>query len=405
VVHILLTIIYLSFISLGLPDGLLGAGWPTMHLEFQVPMSWAGAVSMLISAGTIFSSLNSDRLTRRFGAGKVTAVSVAMTAIAIFGFSISGQFWQICLWAIPYGLGAGSVDAALNNYVALHFASRHMSWLHCMWGIGASTGPYIMSFALTHGQTWNHGYRYVAIIQMILTIILVFSLPVWKQQSREAAKRNSDRAVVISTENGTSSTSILANKDDGPLTLKQILAIPGAKSAMITFFCYCALEQTAALWASSYLTVTRGVTPVDAAAFASMFFTGMTVGRAASGFITMKLNDTQMIRMGQGIIALGIAIVMLPLGKIPALVGLIIIGLGCAPIYPCFIHSTPQRFGEERSQAIIGVQMASAYVGTLLMPPLFGLVGTNISMWLFPAYLLAILILMVTMHEKLLKIY
>jgi len=405
VVHILLTIIYLSFISLGLPDGLLGAGWPTMHLEFQVPMSYAGMVSMIISMGTITSSLNSDRLTRRFGAGKVTACSVAMTAIAIFGFSISTKFWMICLWAIPYGLGAGSVDAALNNYVALHYASRHMSWLHCMWGVGASTGPYIMSFALTGGQTWNHGYRYVAIIQMILTIILVFSLPVWKQQSREAAKRNSDRAVVISTENGTSSTSILANKDDGPLTLKQILAIPGAKSAMITFFCYCALEQTAALWASSYLTVTRGVTPVDAAAFASMFFTGMTVGRAASGFITMKLNDTQMIRMGQGIIALGIAIVMLPLGKIPALVGLIIIGLGCAPIYPCFIHSTPQRFGEERSQAIIGVQMASAYVGTLLMPPLFGLVGTNISMWLFPAYLLAILILMVTMHEKLLKIY
>ena len=404
-VHILLTIIYLSFISLGLPDGLLGAGWPTMHLEFQVPMSYAGMVSMIISMGTITSSLNSDRLTRRFGAGKVTACSVAMTAIAIFGFSISTKFWMICLWAIPYGLGAGSVDAALNNYVALHYASRHMSWLHCMWGVGASTGPYIMSFALTGGQTWNHGYRYVAIIQMILTIILVFSLPVWKQQSREAAKRNSDRAVMISTENGTSSTSILANKDDGPLTLKQILAIPGAKSAMITFFCYCALEQTAALWASSYLTVTRGVTPVDAAAFASMFFTGMTVGRAASGFITMKLNDTQMIRMGQGIIALGIAIVVLPLGKIPALVGLIIIGLGCAPIYPCFIHSTPQRFGEERSQAIIGVQMASAYVGTLLMPPLFGLVGTNISMWLFPAYLLAILILMVTMHEKLLKIY
>ena len=376
-----------------------------MHLEFQVPMSYAGMVSMIISMGTITSSLNSDRLTRRFGAGKVTACSVAMTAIAIFGFSISTKFWMICLWAIPYGLGAGSVVAALNNYVALHYASRHMSWLHCMWGVGASTGPYIMSFALTGGQTWNHGYRYVAIIQMILTIILVFSLPVWKQQSREAAKRNSDRAVVISTENGTSSTSILANKDDGPLTLKQILAIPGAKSAMITFFCYCALEQTAALWASSYLTVTRGVTPVDAAAFASMFFTGMTVGRAASGFITMKLNDTQMIRMGQGIIALGIAIVVLPLGKIPALLGLIIIGLGCAPIYPCFIHSTPQRFGEERSQAIIGVQMASAYVGTLLMPPLFGLVGTNVSMWLFPAYLLAILILMVTMHEKLLKIY
>ena len=404
-VHILLAIIYLSFISLGLPDGLLGAGWPTMHLEFQVPLSWAGAISMIISAGTIISSLNSDRLTRKFGAGTVTAFSVMMTAVAIFGFSVSTQFWNLCLWAIPYGLGAGSVDAALNNYVALHFASRHMSWLHCMWGVGATTGPYIMGYALTSGQTWNNGYRYVAIIQMILTIILVVSLPVWKQ--RNCGKKQSFRsaeAVVISTENGAPSQHLLANSDGGPLTLKQTLQIRGAKAAMITFFCYCALEQTAGLWASSFLTITRGVEPEEAAAFASMFFLGMTVGRGVSGFVTMVLNDRQMIRLGQCMIFVGIGVVALPLGKTVALAGLILIGLGCAPIYPCFIHSTPQRFGEERSQAIIGVQMASAYVGTCLMPPIFGVLGTHISMWLFPVYLLAILILMVAMHEKLLKI-
>ena len=388
-IQLLLTIIYMSFISLGLPDGLLGSGWPSMHPEFQVPMSYAGMVSMIISIGTISSSLGSDRLIRRFGAGKVTAFSVLLTAAAMFGFSFSSQFWMLCLWAIPYGLGAGSVDAALNNYVALHFSSRHMSWLHCMWGVGASTGPYIMSYALTGGQSWNMGYRYVAIIQILLSLCLMLSLPVWKRH--EASKLSGEENV----DEG--------KREDRPMTLRETLAIPGVKSAIFIFFCYCAVEQTAGLWASSYLTITKGVSPVEAAAFASMFFTGLTVGRGACGFITVKFSDTQMIRMGLAAIGVGILILALPLGKVVALIGLIIIGLGCAPIYPCSVHSTPQRFGAERSQAIIGLEMASAYVGVLSMPPLFGLIGTYISMRLFPVFLLVAFGAMALTHEKLLK--
>ena len=381
-IHLLLGVIYLSFISLGLPDSLLGSAWPAMYGDFGVSVSYAGIISMIIAAGTIISSLQSDRLTRKLGTGKVTAISVAMTAAALFGFSFSHSFWMLCLWAVPYGLGVGSVDASLNNYVALHYASRHMSWLHCMWGVGASLGPYIMGYAMTGGQGWNAGYRYIGILQIVLTIILVFSLPLWKNRT---AEENEDNANVKA------------------ITLPEIIKISGAKEVMLTFFCYCALEQTTGLWASSYLTLYKGISAEKAAGFASMFFIGITVGRAISGFITMKLNDAQMIRLGQAIIVLGVIILLLPLGEYVSLIGLIMIGLGCAPIYPCIIHSTPHHFGADKSQAIIGVQMASAYVGTLLMPPFFGLIAQHINISLYPFYLFALLVLMVIMHEALLR--
>lgn len=381
--QLLLAVIYLSFISLGLPDSLLGAAWPVMCSEFGAPVSYAGIISMIISAGTIFSSLQSDRLTRRLGAGKVTAVSVAMTAAALFGFSFSHSFWLLCVWAIPYGLGAGSVDAALNNYVALHYASRHMSWLHCMWGLGASAGPYIMGYALSGGQSWNMGYRYIAIIQVILTVIITMSLPLWKKH-------------------GSTAGGSLGEAGSGkPLTLAEILAVPGVKAVIITFFCYCALEQTTGLWASSYLVLVRGMTEERAAGFASMFYMGITIGRAASGFLTMKLNDVKMIRLGQAIIAAGIIVLLLPVGSMAAIIGFVLTGLGCAPIYPCIIHSTPAYFGADKSQAIIGVQMASAYVGSCLMPPIFGVLARNISAALLPVYLILILVLMIVMHERL----
>ncbi len=382
-IHLLLAIIYLSFISLGLPDSLLGSAWPVMYKEFGVPVSYAGIISMIIAAGTIVSSLQSDRITRKLGTGKVTAISVAMTAFALFGFSVSHSFGMLCLWAVPYGLGAGSVDASLNNYVALHYASRHMSWLHCMWGVGASFGPYIMGYALTKGNGWNAGYRIIAVLQIVLTVILIVSLPLWKKRSDTAS-------------------------DDSPLpekalTLGQIFRIPGAKEVMITFFCYCALEQTTGLWLSSYLVLHRGISAETAAGFASLFFIGVTIGRALSGFLTMKLNDANMIRLGQVIIAAGIVILMLPLNQYAALTGLMLIGLGCAPIYPCIIHSTPEHFGADKSQAIIGVQMASAYVGICLMPPLFGVIANRISVVLFPFYLLLLLLFMFLMHEMLLR--
>lgn len=382
--QLLLAVIYLSFISLGLPDSLLGSAWPTMYSELKVPISFAGIISMIISIGTIISSLQSDRLTRKLGTGKVTAISVAITAISLFGFSISNSFLSLCIWAIPYGLGAGSVDASLNNYVALNYKSRHMSWLHCMWGVGATLGPYIMGYALNQGMAWNSGYRIIAILQIILTAVLIFSLPLWKKHSNTIS------------DNGDNITS-------KPLSFKEIIKIPGAKEVMLCFFCYCALEQTTGLWASSYLTLYKGISADTAASFAGMFFIGITIGRALSGFITMKLNDMQMIKMGQLIIGLGIITLLLPLGKFVSLIGLILIGLGCAPIYPCIIHSTPSHFGADKSQAIIGVQMASAYVGTCIMPPILGLIANHITVSLFPIYLLIILIFMIVMYALLNK--
>lgn len=382
--QLLLLIIYLSFISLGLPDALLGAAWPSMYRELHVSISYAGAISMIIAFGTIISSLQSDRLTRKLGTGKVTAISVAMTAVALFGFSTSHSFVALCLWAIPYGLGAGSVDASLNNYVALHYESKHMSWLHCMWGIGAAAGPYIMGYVLTNGRSWNSGYRVISVLQIILTMILFFSLPLWKNRPE------------IIDDNGQEVSA-------KALSLREVIRIPGAKEIMVCFFCYCALEQTAGLWASSYLSLYKGISAETAATFASMFYIGITIGRALCGFVTMKLNDVQMIRLGQVLIAVGILIMFLPFGQTLSLVGLIVIGLGCAPIYPCIIHSTPTHFGADKSQAIIGIQMASAYVGTLLMPPVFGLIANHITVALLPVYLFIILILMFVMHEALTK--
>lgn len=393
-IQLLLAVIYISFISLGLPDSLLGSAWPVMYPEFGVPVSYAGILSMIIAAGTVVSSLQSDRLTKKFGTGKVTAFSVAMTAAALLGFSISHSFLWLCVWAIPYGLGAGSVDASLNNYVALHYASRHMSWLHCMWGLGASVGPYVMSLALTGGQGWNMGYRYIGLFQILLTAILFFSLPLWKRPP--VPGENVDN----STENNSAEAS--AHFAARPLTLREIVRISGAKEIMICFFCYCALEQTAGLWASSYLVLHRGIDSETAASYASLFYLGITAGRALSGFLTMKWNDKQMVRLGQAIIFLGIAVLLLPVGgNVLSLLGLILAGLGCAPVYPCIIHSTPEHFGADKSQAIIGVQMASAYVGTCLMPPLFGILARSISIMLFPVFLLLLLVLMFWMHELL----
>ncbi len=379
-IHLLLVIIYLAFISLGLPDALLGSAWPSMYPLLEVSVSYAGIVSMIIALGTICSSLMSDRLTLKLGTGRVMAFSVATTAAALFGFSVSGSFWMLCLWAIPYGLGAGSVDAALNNYVALHYESKHMSWLHCMWGVGASVGPYVMGYVLTGGGSWNGGYRLISLLQMVLTVALVLTLPLWKSgdsgQAEEAAPRK-------------------------PLSLGQILSIPGAKAVMLCFFCYCAVEQTAGLWGASYLALYKGVPAETAAAFGSMFFLGITVGRALSGFLTMKWNDDQMVRLGLGVIAVGILALLVPGGAWVSILGLILIGLGCAPIYPSLIHATPARFGPEKSQAIIGIQMASAYVGTCLMPPLFGLLAECTTVALLPGYLMLILAVMGLMFRRL----
>ncbi len=386
-VQLLIPIIYLSFISLGLPDSLLGAAWPTMYGEMSVPLSYAGILSMIIAGGTILSSLLSDRVTRRLGAGRVTAISVGVTAAALLGFSFSHSFWVLCLLAIPYGLGAGSVDAALNNYVALHYSARHMSWLHCMWGLGTVIGPNIMSYALTGGMSWQSGYRYVSYLQMGLTLLLVLTLPLWKQKAAESR-------LSALTEGASAAPA---------LSLKEIMRIPGAKAVMLTFFCYCAAESTAILWVSSYMHLQNGIDSDTAAGYGSIFLIGITVGRFLSGLISEKLSDTKLIRLGLGLILVGISVIFLPFGELSAVIGIVIFGLGCAPIYPCIIHSTPRHFGADKSQAVIGVQMASAYVGSCFMPPVFGLIARHIHVGWLPVYLLAFALLMILSHELLVK--
>ena len=377
---LLLALIYVCFISLGLPDSLLGSAWPVLHRENSVPVSFAGIVSATICAGTILSSLFSDKLLRKFGAGKMTAVSIALTAMGLFGFSGSDRFWMLMLWAIPYGLGAGGVDAVLNNYVALHYKPQHMSWLHCMWGVGASISPYIMSFSLMRFDSWNNGYLFVAVIQAVLSAGIFLSIPLWKK-GMQAEEDGGEETVPAA------------------LSFREIFAIKGAIPCFVTFFCYCSLELTTSLWASSYLVTKWSFSPEAAASFASMFYIGITLGRFANGFLAMKLGDHFLIRMGIGVICAGIVLLALPLHSALALVGFAVIGLGCAPIYPCIIHSTPARFGEKNSQALIGVQMAAAYTGTCLMPSLFGIFANKISLVVFPIFISILTVTMIVMFE------
>ncbi len=383
-ITLLLAVIYLAFIGLGLPDSLLGAAWPAIYRDLDAPFSFAGVLATIISAGTIVSSLNTDRLTKALGTGRVTAFSVGLTAIALFGFSFSDSLWLLCLWAIPYGLGAGSVDAAINNYVAVNFKSQHMSWLHCMWGVGAALGPYLMGTALAHGHSWTTGYQLVGALQVALTAILFASLPLWSRK-----KMQDDAAA------GLAETQVLS--------LRQVLSLPGAKPLGLCFFCYCALEQTAILWGSSYLSLAQGFSTEAAATFASIFLLGITVGRALSGFLALKIHDHAMIRLGQAFIALGLLALVLPFGQAVTLGGLLLMGLGCAPIYPSIIHAIPALFGAEKSQAVTGVQMASAYLGPLTMPPLFGLLANHLTVAIFPAFMAVLLVLMVLMHERIMR--
>ncbi len=382
-VHLLLGLIYLAFIGLGLPDGVLGAAWPSMYPTLRVPISYAGILSMIIAGGTILSSLQSDRLTKRFGTARVTVASVAMTALALAGFACTSNFWVLCLLAIPYGLGAGSVDAALNNDVALHYTSRHMSWLHCMWGVGAIAGPYIMGYILTHGWAWQSGYLTLAIIQCGIVAALACALPLWKRRP---------------TAHLTEATAT------APIPLRTLLRLPGAKSILTTFFAYCALEQTLILWTGSYLHLHCHIPAETAATYGAIFFVGITVGRMLNGFLTLRFSDSQLIRGGQALILLGILLLLLPLGTLGALAGVIVTGLGCAPIYPCIIHSTPTLFGAHYSQALIGVQMASAYIGTCLMPPLFGLFAQHLTIATLPLYLIALCALMAIQYRHLLRL-
>ena len=371
---LLLALIYIAFISLGLPDSLLGSGWTAMRADLGVPVSYMGIVSMVISGGTIVSSLFSDSLTRKCGARVVTAVSVLLTAVALLGFSFSGKFWMLIVFAIPYGLGAGAIDAALNNYVALHYKAKHMSWLHCFWGVGTIVSPFVMSYALAT-STWHNGYRIVGFVQLGIAALLLLTLPVWKVNQHAAAETQKK------------------------IGLPAAVKIRGVPFLLIGFFAYCAAEATTMGWASTYFAEVKGIAADQAAQYASLFYIGITVSRFLSGFVSEKLGDRKLILTGTAILTCGILLLMIPAASGVAIAGFIVIGFGCGPIYPCIIHSTPYNFGAENSGAIIGIQMASAYVGSTFMPPLFGLLGNKISFSILPVYIFIFFLLMIVMTE------
>lgn len=367
----LLMMIYLSFISLGLPDSMLGSAWPAMNVSLNAPLWGAGLVQMLISFCTIISSLNSAKLIRRFGTGKLTAISVATTALALLGFSLAKNYAFLLLMAVPLGLGAGAVDAGLNNYVALHCEAKHMSWLHCFWGVGTIIGPMILSAVLRVGGSWATGYRAVGLIQCAVSALLFATLGMWK------------RGNIQREEYGAKALSVW-----------EVLSLPGAKAGMVTFLCYCAVESTLGLWGATYISQVRGVDEATAASFGAMFYIGITVGRAISGFMALKLLPKQMVRVGQALLALGCIFMMIPAGSTLSGIGLVVCGLGCAPIYPNIIQDTPVNYGTENSQAAIGVQMAFAYVGSTFLPSIFGALAGVDGYGLLPYFAIGICVLM-----------
>ena len=376
----LLLIIYFAFISLGLPDSMLGAAWPTMQPELGLPISGAGLISLIISAGTILSSILSGNMIRRLGVGRLTLLSVLMTAIALFGFSLSNNYWLLCLLAVPLGLGAGAVDAALNHFVALHHAARHMNWLHSFWGIGATAGPIIMALMLTRTAAWQNGYRVVSLIQFALVALLFSSLPLWKSFPEPDPEASAGAAPSAGA-------------------AQKFWAIPGIKPALAGFFCYCALEATAGLWGATYLVQEKGVSKQTAAGWISTYYFGITLGRIVNGFLSNRWSSQTLIRLGMGLIAAGVLVLFASPGGLLDLLGFVLIGLGCAPIFPSMLHETPTRFGRENSSSLMGIQMASAYTGTTLVPPLVGVISAAIGMAAYPGFLLLLLAGMVLANE------
>lgn len=390
---LLLLVIYAAFISLGLPDGLLGTAWPLIQGEFAVPFGSAGFVSMTIAGGTIISSLLSARFLKRFGTGKVTVVSVLLTAIALLGFSQAPGFIWLMVLAIPLGLGAGSVDAGLNDFVAKNYAARHMSWLHCFWGIGAMSGPLVISQFISRGESWRYGYLTIAIIQFVLIAVLFFALPVWDRVTKLSGRH-------IPAPEPTEQAVEQVESVPVPKGIFGPLSIPGVKAAVLTFLFYCGVEATMGLWGSSFLIKVKGIDVATAASWVSLFYGSITLGRFISGFITMRMSSKSLIRYGEIGILLGVLLLLLPLPDVFTLVSFVLIGLGCAPIFPSMLHETPARFGHEHAQMVMGFQMAVAYSGTTFLPPIFGFVASNSTFALLPFVLLVYSVLMLLSSES-----
>ncbi len=353
----LLIIIYVSFISLGLPDAVLGSAWPVMHSDLGLPLWSAGLIAATTSMGTVISALLSTKVIARFGTAKVTLISVLMTAIALLGFSFSDHIILLLVFALPLGLGAGSVDTALNNYVALHYKARHMSWLHSFWGVGASLGPAIVALVLSMGFSYREGYRSIGGLQLLLVLVLAFSLHLWKDHD-------------------------VTEVGEVTQSNRQALKIKGVPFALLTFFLYCALEIATGLWATTYLVQVKGLDPTKAALWGGLYYMGITIGRVLSGFITFRVSNNQMTFGGLSLCLVSLLLFLFPNANVAGL-ALVLLGLGSAPIFPSMIHETPRRFGVGSSQAIIGLQMATAYIGNTVMPPIVGALASTVGLvWL-----------------------
>jgi len=379
----LLILTYLTFIGLGLGDPLLGSAWPSMYSQFGVDTAAAGPLAMIISGSTIVATYLSARLLRRFGTGLVLAAGLSLMAVALLGFSLSGHFLLLCLFAIPLGFGAGSTDASGNGFLALHYSAKQMSWLHCFWGVGATGGPAIMAFSLMHLSGWAMGYRIVAVAQLAVAAALFASLAHWKK--------------VVSANEEPSNAPADSQAKDVPGT-SALLRLRGARFAVLLFFVTGGIEMTLGLWGSTYLVLARGIARETATSWLALYYLGLTVGRFLFGFLSDRLDSRGVIRIGQGMILLGIAVIALPLDQI-LMPGFILLGLGVAPLFPNFVHSTPRLFGKDYTQPMIGLQMVGTYTGVMLVPPLFGLIGSRFGYNLFPVFvgaLLAITILLVT---------
>lgn len=373
---LLLIVIYIAFIGLGVPDSLFGTAWPAIYTDLNLPVSWASIVTIIVSCGTITSSLLSSWLISRFGTRKITAVSTLMTALALLGFSCSDSMLWLCLCAIPLGLGAGSIDTALNNYVALHYKASHMNFLHCFYGIGVSLSPYLMSLALSKG-TWEGGYRAVFWFQLAIAALTVLALPLWKK--------------VRHAQNG-------EEEEETPrvLSFPALMKMPKVRMACLVFIGYCALEYTCGTWGSTFLVNAKGAAADTAARMVTFYYIGLALGRFLSGVLAGRLHSRQLVKIGQMILLAAVVSLFLPLPFAFCSVSLFFIGLGNGPIFPNMLHLTPELFGKDLSQAVIGAEMATSYIGVLLAPALFGLIAQNVTAALFPVYLLVLYALMIT---------
>ncbi|WP_458122364.1 MFS transporter [Paenibacillus sp. Z6-24] len=398
-----LIVIYLSFISLGIPDSMLGAAWPVMHQDIHAPMGAAGTLSVIASVGTIISSLASGKLLEKLGTGLVTLISCCLTAGALLGFSFVPSLTWLAVLAIPLGIGAGAVDSGLNHYVAAHYKAHHMSWLHCFWGVGATSGPIIMSYYMGTESSWRGGYQAVAVIQFGLVIILLLTLPLWNKVARLQEEERAREKLSANPQTNEVSSAADGSQDNTNSSSKAVthpLRIRGVSFTLLTFLFYCGAEATVGLWGASFLVGDRGITPETAAGWVSLYFGGITLGRLITGFLTLRMTNRKLILIGQLVAILGGVLLVLPLPPILLMSGLILIGLGFAPIFPGLLHETPARFGEQNSTRLMGYQLATAYIGITILPPLFGLVAAYIQIGLFPAVVLAYIVLMLFSSER-----